>query len=248
MNHASFRFYATLNDFLPPHRQQVAFDHYFQESASVKDMIEALGVPHPEIDLILANAQSVDFAYRVQNGDRLSVYPRFASINIASFSLVRPAPLLKTRFVLDLHLGKLANYLRLLGFDTLYRNDYQDQELARISSQEQRILLTRDRGLLKRSVVEYGYCVRQFHPWQQLIEILQRFELFNEIKPFQRCLRCNSFLEPVDKDRVSDRLPLKTKQYFDEFYRCQKCQQVYWKGSHYQQMLQFVERVREQGR
>src|SRR5262249_31383318 len=156
MNRACFRFYAELNDFLPPGRRGVTFTYSFEGSPSIKDLIEALGVPHTEVDLILVNGESVDFAYRVREGDRISVYPVFESLDITPLLRVRPRPLRETRFVLDTHLGRLAAYLRLLGFDTLYRNDAGDDELARISSGEGRILLTRDRGLLKRSQVTHG--------------------------------------------------------------------------------------------
>ena len=243
MQQATFRFYAGLNDFLPGERRQVPFVQRFKDNASIKDAIEALGVPHPEVDLILVNGESVDFSYLVQDGDRISAYPLFASIDIAPLLRVRPQPLEEVRFLGDTHLGKLANYLRLLGFDTLYRNDYQDEELAEISSQEGRILLTRDRGLLKRSVVTYGYCVRESEPWQQLLEVLRRFDLFEQIKPFQRCLRCNGAIAPVAKESICDRLLPKTREYYDEFHICPNCQQIYWKGSHYEKMQQVIESI-----
>jgi uncharacterized protein with PIN domain len=240
---AYFRFYAELNDLLPPNRRQVGFAHHFKERGSIKDVIEALGVPHTEVDLILVNGESVAFSYLVQDGDRISVYPLFTSIDINSVSHVRPLPLCQTRFVLDVHLGKLATYLRLLGFDTLYRNDYQDEELAYLSSSDGRILLTKDRGLLKRSMVMHGYLVRESDPWLQLFEVLRRFELFGASAPFQRCLRCNGLLQPVRKKLISDRLLPKTRQYYDEFCVCQVCSQIYWKGPHYERMQQFINRV-----
>jgi uncharacterized protein with PIN domain len=240
---AVFRFYAELNDFLPPNKKQRAFTQPFELNASVKDMIEALGVPHTEVDLILANGQSVGFDYPVQDGDQISVYPVFESIDISSLARVRPHPLRETRFVLDVHLGQLATYLRLLGFDTLYRNDYADADLARISSNESRILLTRDRGLLKRSVITHGYCLRTTSPRQQLIDVLRRFDLIESIAPFQRCLECNGLLQPVDKATIIGQLPPKTKQFYDEYRRCRDCERIYWQGSHYQRMQRFVEGV-----
>ncbi len=247
MKHAAFRFYAELNDFLPPDRKMVSLDYPFLVSGSVKDMIEAFGVPHTEVDLILVNGESVDFSHPVQDGDRISVYPVFESLDITPLVHVRPRPLRQTRFVLDTHLGKLAVYLRMVGFDTLYRNDYADETLARISSGEGRILLTRDRGLLKRSVVTHGYWLRATDPRQQLVEVVRRFDLFRAIAPFQRCLRCNGLLEPVAKKAVSNRLQPKTRQYYDEFSICKTCDRVYWKGSHYQRMQGFIERLLEQG-
>jgi uncharacterized protein with PIN domain len=245
MKQAQFRFYAELNDFLPSTQSQVPFRHTFEGRVSIKDMVESLGVPHTEVDLILVGGQPVDFDYLVRDGDRVSVYPVFESLDVSSLTRLRSDPLREPRFVLDTHLGKLAHYLRLLGFDTWYDNGYEDDELARISSQEGRVLLTRDRGLLKRSVVTHGYCVRGTNPRRQLVEVLRRFDLFEVVQPFRRCIRCNGLLEPVSKEAVLDRLPPKTRDYYDEFRRCQACDQVYWKGSHFQRMQQFVRRVLE---
>jgi hypothetical protein len=241
MKVACFRFYAELNDFLPPPRRFVAFRESFEVSGSVKDMIESLGVPHTEVDLILANGESVDFSYLVRDGDRISVYPVFESIDITPLLRVRPRPLRQTRFVLDIHLGRLANYLRMLGFDALYRNDYRDEELARVSREEERILLTRDRNLLKRRAVEHGYCVRETRPRRQLLEVLERFDLRGSVAAFTRCLRCNGLLEPVAKEEIAGQLPPRTSEHYQDFRQCASCGQVYWKGSHYQRMQQFIQ-------
>lgn len=199
MSHATFRFDAELNDFLPPRRRNNAVIVPFSHRASIKDMIEALGVPHPEIAVILVNATPVSWSYIVQDQDIISVYPASTAPNVLAACRVGPPPLDMPRFVLDVHLGKLAAYLRLLGFDTLYRADVHDAELARISADEQRILLTRDRHLLKRSIVTHGYFVRATDPRQQVVEIVRRFDLAAEVAPFQRCSRCNGLLHPVDK-------------------------------------------------
>ena len=164
MPHAHFRFYEELNDFLPPGRRKVTFVHAWKGTASVKDIVESLGVPHTEVDLILANGESVDFAYRPKDGDRISVYPMFESFDISPAQRLRPRPLREPRFVLDGHLGRLARYLRMLGFDTLWSNDADDEKLAHISQQQTRTLLTRDQGLLKRKDVTRGYWVRSTAP------------------------------------------------------------------------------------
>ena len=241
MNRAYVRFYAELNDFLPRERRKVAFSHTFLLSPSIKDAIEGLGVPHTEVDLILVNGTSVDFDYRLQDGDRVSVYPVFESLDITPLLRVRPRPLRRTRFVLDVHLGRLASYLRMLGFDTLYRNDFTDDELARVSSQEQRILLTRDRGLLKRQAVSRGYCVRNTAARQQVVEVLRRFDLSECTKPFHRCMSCNRILSSVGKDEIIDRLAPKTRRYYDEYRVCGGCGKLYWKGSHYERMQLLVQ-------
>jgi hypothetical protein len=243
MARADFRFHAELNHFLPASKREISFSHYFEERASIKDMIEALGVPHPEVDAIAVNGKAVDFSYIVQDGDGIEVYPVSVSSEVSVQASVRPQLLSILRFVLDVHLGKLAASLRMLGFDTLYRNDYDDEELAQISASEQRILLTRDKGLLMRSLVTYGYYVRATNPEQQVVEVLQRFDLFGKVLPFQRCIRCNGLLEPVAKEAIVDQLPQKTRLSIDEFHRCRECHQIYWRGSHYERMQQFIEGV-----
>jgi uncharacterized protein with PIN domain len=239
----SIRFYAELNPFLPARWRQVSFEHVLNEHASVKHVVETLGVPHTEVDLILVNGESVDFAYRVQDGDRISVYPVFESFDIGAVARVRPQPLRETRFILDVHLGRLAGALRMLGFDTLYRNDLDDGELATISQRERRILLTRDRGLLKRSAVTHGYLIRESDPRAQLAEVVRRFDLRGRIAGFTRCLRCNGTLRPVAKETILARLLPKTRQYYDEFAICDDCDRVYWKGSHYQDMRRGLDRL-----
>ena len=234
MNTASFRFYADLNDFLPPQLRQQTFAHpVYDGTQSVKHLIEAIGVPHTEVELILVNGRSTDFNYLVQAGDQISAYPPFTTIEIEGMVQLRPSLIPPYRFLLDNHLGKLTRYLRLLGFDALYFNDQADDpELAEMAHKEKRILLTRDRGLLKRGNVIYGYCLRTRDSLAQLTAVLHRFQPHDQIKPWTRCLRCNGLLEPVEKETIMDRLEPKTKLYFHEFQICRDCQQIYWQGSH----------------
>jgi uncharacterized protein with PIN domain len=240
-HYAIFRFYADLNDFLPE-RHSATFRHYFELHPSIKDIIESLGVPHTEIDLILVNGSPVDFTYSVQGGDRISVYPAFTSLDVRPILHLR-RPLTDVQFVLDIHLGRLASYLRLLGFDSVYDNNRDDSELARLSHDEGRILVTRDTGLLKRKEVVYGYFVRETDPIQQSIEVVRRFDLFHAVSPFRRCLRCNTVLIPISKDSIIERLELQTRQYYDEFRTCPSCDRVYWKGSHYDHMQRVVQHI-----
>ncbi len=241
--HAEFRFYEELNDFLPPEKRKVAFDYLLQRRASVKDVIEALGVPHTEVEVILANGISVDFGYIVGDGDRIGVYPVFESLDIRPLLKLRESPLRQPRFVLDCHLGRLARYLRHVGFDTLYRNDYNDNRLAMISADEHRILLTRDRDLLKRRIITHGYCVRNHDPRKQLDEVLARFDLYTDIKPFGRCTRCNGEVVAVDKNDILDRLEPKTREYYDQFWQCGSCCQIYWEGSHFKKMKSLIDKL-----
>ncbi|HKC24201.1 MAG TPA: Mut7-C RNAse domain-containing protein [Thermoanaerobaculia bacterium] len=241
MAEVSLRFYAELNDFLPPERQQREFGVELTAPRSVKDLVESLGVPHTEVDLIVVDGVSVDFAHPVAAGERISVYPVFEALDVSPLVRLRPGPLRETRFVLDGHLGKLAAYLRLLGFDTLYAKDARDEELARVSRAERRVLLTRDRGLLKRSEVTHGLCIRSTDPRRQLAEIVERCDLSAAAAPFTRCLKCNAPLEPVAKQAVLERLPPRVGALHEEFWRCAPCDKVYWKGTHWERMRGLVE-------
>lgn len=234
-----FRFEGELNDFLPRRRQHTIVVVPFVGHGSVKDLIESLGVPHPEVAHIVVNQTPVDFGYLVQPGDAVVVYPLSMS-NVVPLAL-RPRP--TPRFILDVHLGRLAEYLRLLGFDTLYRNDYDDPTLATISAQEDRILLTRDVGLLKRGIVVHGLYVRATDPPKQVVEILSRFDLFDAIAPFQRCVRCNGLLRFVPKEAIADQLQPVTRDLHETFRQCAQCGQIYWQGSHYDRMQQFIDQV-----
>ncbi len=245
---AQFRFYEELNDFLPPGRRQVDIRHDFERRASVKDMIESLGVPHTEIEIVLVNGHSVDFSHIVQDGDRISVYPVFEALDVSSLIRLRPEPLRKPRFVVDCNLGRLARYLRLLGLDCSYENDFDDETVARISEQQHRIVLTRDRRLLHRKAVTHGFFVRSDEPKQQVREVLQRLDLYRTVRPFTRCTRCNGRLEAAAKDAVDHLLESKTRRYYDRFFRCVCCEQVYWQGSHHEGARKLVQAfLREHG-
>jgi len=245
MQQAHFRFYAELNDLLPLPRRGLRFTHAFEAVASLKDAIEAFGVPHTEVDLILANGEPAVFSHLLRDGDRISVYPVFRSLDLAPLTHLQPRSESEMRFVLDTHLGKLAAHLRMLGFDSLYGHDCRDEELAQISAGEQRTLLSRDRGLLKRSLVTRGYVVRAAEPREQLVEVLRRFNLSGSVVPFRRCLDCNSLLQVVSKDLISHRLPPETRKHYNEFHICSGCNRLYWKGSHYQRMASLIERMIE---
>jgi uncharacterized protein with PIN domain/sulfur carrier protein ThiS len=239
----NIRLYEELNDFLPETRRKIAFNIELKQSRSVKDLLESIGVPHTEIDLIIVNGESVGFDYQVQDADRISVYPMFRSLDISPLRHCQPPAHDTPRFILDVHLGRLAAYLRMLGFDTLYQNDYDDPILSRISMDEDRILLTCDRQLLMRSCVTHGYFVRSRVPRQQLAEIMSRFDLYDGQQPFRHCMKCNGKIEPVDKKRIESRLLAKTRKYYDEFFICINCNKIYWKGTHYQKMKKMIKEI-----
>ncbi len=236
MNEAQFRFHDDLNIFLPRNQRGTAIILSFNGDQSVKHLVESLGIPHVEVKRILVDGGDVDFSYLVRDGDQVEVYP-YTHQDFFHLTLE------DKRFILDNHLGQLAVYLRMLGFDALYRNDYQDEELARVSSQESRILLTRDRRLLMRNMVSQGYWLRSKIPRQQLVEVIERYNLSPEITPFRRCMRCNHLLEPISKQAVLHRLQPLTKRYYEEFRICPECDRVYWKGSHYERMRSFINQV-----
>ena len=211
---------------------------------TVKDAIEALGIPHTEVDLILIDGKSVGFDHILQGEERVSVFPRFESIDITPILKVRPEPLRETKFVADVHLGRLAGYLRLFGFDCLYDQSLVDEELAHISRDDKRILLTRDRGLLKRSAVSHGCLVRSTIPREQLIEVIGRYDLVRSIQIANRCTHCNEFLQKVEKDLILDRLETDTASQHNQFMQCKGCGRIYWKGSHFEKIHQFVREIK----
>jgi uncharacterized protein with PIN domain len=240
---ASFRFYAELNDFLPTACRQAERELRFHGQPAVKDAIESLGVPHTEVDLILINGAVAGFTDLLHHGDRVSVYPVFESLDIGAIARLRPRPLREPRFILDVHLGRLATFLRLLGFDAEYANSYDDLDLAERSIQDERILLTRDRGLLKRAEITRGYCVRSEDPKSQIREVVARFDLLGCLHPFTRCLVCNGILEDVPKAEVVTSLPTRVSELNERFTRCGGCGRVFWEGTHFERLNRFVEAI-----
>lgn len=235
-----FRFYEELNDFLPAEQYKTNFPYEFIGNPSIKDTIEAIGVPHTEIDLILVNGESVDFGYQMHGNEYVSVYPVFESFDITHLVHLHTKPLRETKFVVDVHLGKLVQKLRLLGFDTVFRNDFMDNEIVEVSLQEKRIILTRDKGILKYRAVTHGYWIRNNDPKEQIKEVVNRFQLENKFRPFSRCSCCNGLLNQVDNMLIQDRLPIEILLYFTVFKECKSCRKLYWQGSHYDRICEWI--------
>jgi uncharacterized protein with PIN domain len=235
---ARISFEGSLVDFLPSRAADAEVRRRIDDAPSVKDAIEARGVPHPEVDLVLVDGRPVGFDYRVRPGDRIAVYGLDRSAELAGLPGLMPAPPEPPVFVADGHLGRLARYLRTLGFDTWYEPHAGDGRLARVSADEDRILLTRDRGLLKRSIVRLGYLPRSDDPAEQLREVAARYGLAERARPFSRCVRCNSILRAVDRAAVAERLANepRTLRYFDTFAECSGCGSIYWPGSHFDRL------------
>ncbi len=240
-NIAYFRIHSELNDFLNSKEEETNLPYKFRGNPSIKDAIEAIGIPHPEVDVIVVNHFSVDFNYHLINDDNVSVYPSSSRPDISKIVKLKDIP--RPRFILDVHLGKLARLLRMLGIDSLYRNNYNDREIAQMAPKTNRIVLTRDRKLLKYKIITHGYWIRSFYPNNQLIEVLKHYKLESELKPFHRCLECNGVIKSIDKDKVQDRLEPKTKVYYEKFYKCTDCEKIYWKGSHYENMKTTVDNL-----
>lgn len=233
---ATFRFYEELNDFLAPDRRGHEFACACARAATTKHMIEALGVPHTEVELVLVNGESVGFDRLLGDGDRVAVYPKFEALDIAPLLRVREQPMRVTRFIADAHLGGLARLLRMSGFDTLYDNHFRDDEVERISSAENRIVLTRDRELLKRRGITHGCYVHTVRSAEQLREIFTRLDLARSARPFTLCLHCNAPLHSIDKARVAAVLPPTVRAHYEHFSFCNVCERVFWEGSHWRRM------------
>lgn len=240
---AQLRFYAELNDFLPEARRQREFRYHFSGTPSVKDTIEAIGVPHTEVDVILVDGESVDFAHLLRGGERVAVYPVFERYDVSPLTRLRPAPLRETRFVADVHLGTLARNLRLLGFDTIWERNLADEVIIDIAARDRRIILTRDKGILKNSRVTHGYWLRATDPSEQLGEVIAALDLAGSIDAYTRCMECNGILGPIGRLEAARTVPLQVFLVYRDFKRCECCGRTYWRGSHFRRLDKVVERA-----
>ena len=240
---ATFRFYEELNDFLAPERRKHEFDCSCARAATTKHMIEALGVPHTEVELVLVNGESVGFNRLLQEGDRVAVYPKFEALDVTPLLCVRDRSLRVTRFIADVHLGGLAHLLRMSGFDTLYDNNFDDSEIEAIAAHENRIVLTRDRELLKRREITHGCYVHALKSALQLREIFERLDLAHSAQPFTLCLYCNAPLRAIDKALVQQRIPPAVREHYERFSTCDVCQRVFWEGSHWRRMRALLDEI-----
>ena len=236
MTTATFRFYARLNTFLPAERRGQAFSCSCAQAATTKHMIEALGVPHTEVALVLANGRHVGLERLIEDGDRIAVYPKFEQLDISTLTASQRLPPGRPRFVADAHLGGLARLLRMAGFDTLFDNGYEDAAMAELANHEGRVLLTRDRALLMHRVVKHGCYVYALKPAKQLRELYERLELAAHARPFTLCMTCNAPLRELDGQAVRDRVPPRVWERHERFMGCVCCGKIFWEGSHWQDM------------
>ncbi len=235
------RFHGDLNVFLGSKSGDAIIERQLAEKTSIKDIIESCGVPHPEVDLILVDDQTVGFDHTLANDAKVEVFP------VENYGTLNTQKRLQTtgviRFVVDGHLGRLTRNLRLLGFDVAYPKNADDRQLLEVMARENRALLTRDRRLLMHAIVQHGYCPRSQNADEQTIEVVRRFDLSELIAPFTRCLRCNAPLEEAAKADVIDKLEPLTKIYYDQFRRCPECKQIYWSGSHFPKLQKRIEEI-----
>ncbi|MGY8526240.1 Mut7-C RNAse domain-containing protein [Paracidovorax citrulli] len=239
---ATFRFHEALNDFLRPDLRGRDYACPCSRAATAKHMIEALGVPHTEVEAIHINAEPSGFDRLLADGDRVEVYPPGVPVPATAAPAValRP-PLHAIRFVADAHLGGLAHLLRLTGYDTLYDNGFEDREIEEIAAREQRVVLTRDRELLKRASIEHGCYVRALKPQAQLHEVFGRLELGSRARPFSLCLSCNAPLRPLAVEDVGERAPDGVLERHQRFSTCDVCLRVFWEGSHWRRMRAVID-------
>jgi hypothetical protein len=247
MKQVSFRFYEELNNHLPLEKHKVWFEYIFSDATSMQDALLSMEVPLDEIDLILVNRQSKGLDYILQDGDRISVYPVFESFDLSGISRIREKPLRDPKFICDVHLGRLSKYMRMLGWDTLYSNQYSPDEMIAISGQEKRIILSRNYQLTRHKKVTHSYWIQSSCPVEQIKDLINKLDLSDKIIPLTRCLKCNHGLMPVEKKKIAHRLQALTAKYYNEFYVCPACDQIYWKGSHFERMSDFIKNTIQAG-
>jgi uncharacterized protein with PIN domain len=241
---ATFRFYEELNDFLAPERRKRDFEYAFRGSPSAKDVIESIGVPHVEIDLVLVDGRSVGFDHGLTGGEHVSVYPMFELFDIHPIVRLRAEPLRTPRFAADDHLRRLARYLRMVGFDTLWDPRLSEADLIDGSRSERRTILSRSRRLLRHGKITHGRWIRNEEPLEQLKEVISAFDLKRLIKPFTRCMECNGMLDCVSREAITELLPEDLDEAIEQFSLCRSCGKAYWEGTHVKRMREIVGRLK----
>lgn len=234
------RFYGPLNDFLKNILREKEFVYEFFVAGSIKDAIESFGVPHTEVFFLTVNNEPADFNKKYHDGDMIAVYPKFFSLPIKRNTCVKRDDWYPPRFILDVHLGKLCKKLRMLGIDTLYKNNFTDEQILVQSLNDNRIILTRDIELLKNNKAIHGYFIRSINSKKQIQELINYFELTAYIYPFTRCIVCNGILHKIEKDTIKANIPSGTYNQFDDYYQCSSCKKIFWKGSHYMDMKKMI--------
>jgi uncharacterized protein with PIN domain/sulfur carrier protein ThiS len=236
----TIRFYEELNDFLPTSLAKTTLRKRLLLPTSVKDLIESYGIPHTEVDLILVNGEAVAFDYKIADRDHISVYPVFESFDISPIKHSQDKALRNPIFFTERYLWKLTRQLRLLGMSVFYDATLTNKQIIESVVANKWILLTRSVNQLKYASITRGYCIRSDQPFQQTLEVIKRFDLSRQLKPFTRCMLCNGNIISASKQEVEKRLESITLSYYHEFSKCADCGKAYWKGSHYSKLQKFV--------
>jgi len=225
------------------HRTEGEVPYFLNRRASIKDIIESLGIPHTEIAAIKNGEQELPFSHIPAAGDKIDLYACTAGTDVTRPTLLRPEPLPAPLFAVDVNVAKLARLLRMAGLDTWYEPGLEEAELVERTVYGRRILLSRSRDILRRKNVRWGRLIRSQQPEAQLAEVINLYGLQHDLKPFSRCMECNARLQPVDKYLILHELEPLTIRYYDSFQICPDCRRIYWQGSHYQRMKTLLQKI-----
>lgn len=236
-------FHGNLADLLKKDFRQGMVQYSLNRRASVKDIIESLGVPHTEVGKILVDGSETDFDYLPGGEEDIHIYPMTGGVVASLPSLLWQERWNFDRFMVDVNVLKLARNLRMAGIDTTIVPDLDLIDIGVSATEQARVLLTRNRQLLKCSTVMYGQLLRFEDHLTQLREVVDRFRLKSQLQPFSRCLTCNGLLEPIAKESIEHLLQPLTKRYYTIFKRCDHCLAIYWHGSHMQHMQAILDEI-----
>ena len=222
-----------LDYFLAENKNGQKFKYTLNRKASIKDIIESFGIPHTEVGHILFNNKEINFSFIPPSSGLLKVQSIEQPFNVLSPTFLRPCPLKQVKFLADVNVIKLGRLLIIMGFDVCYSSSFSDHDIADIAEIEDRIVLTRDTKLLKRKKIIFAKLIKTEYPYEQLVETIQFFDLEKQISFFSRCTKCNRKLVEVAKEKIIHLLEPKTKKFFDTFFQCPLCNNIFWKGSHF---------------
>ncbi|MCX7983448.1 MAG: Mut7-C ubiquitin/RNAse domain-containing protein [Bacteroidetes bacterium] len=235
------RCYAELNDYLPPDQRYKDFQLVFPTQPTLEQVLLTLGLNLNYVDLVIRNKTSITRLTLLANGDRISIYPTLESFDISSLEKLHPIPLRQPTYIADVHLGKLAKLLRLMGFDTLYFKSADYKYIIQCSLEEQRCILSKSDLYKSKPYVQRYFQITTQYPREQLREVFNRFDLWNCVHPFTRCLTCNTLLTKVEKHAVKQELiPQRVFSWCTEYQYCSNCVKYFWKGTHYERMINVV--------
>ncbi len=201
----------------------------YHEHQSLKDCLESIGIPHTEVESCFVDSQQVSNTHIMLPDEVITIEPR------------RSIPFKEQSFLLDVHLGKLTTYLRLLGFDAVYFSSIEHEKL--LEGAEGSVILTRSRDLLKHKRVSEGMLIRDTQTQEQLREVMRRYQLKDSYRFLYRCPNCNGLLQEVSKESVAQELEAETLLWIESYFRCPSCSKIYWYGSHYTKLEELLSRL-----